>query len=237
MEISIKHKGETLQEIKQGRVYSLTSLLKTHSLCLIILHRIWSYSIKWCLYFPLHAHKVRHYSCPWSKMKLLMSICLSLTTTHTHTAVMSAKEHIFIFKDFPRSWSPLTMKTCISAYTLCHAVPCVQLLLTYSCGTFFFPLVTAIPDVSVWVICLRVMPVLNPPTGHLTVYVWGICRAQTFTASMRATLRTKQEDIFSLSQNNSLFLVRYRLLKQFSGPPCEGLNRAAWEQMDKNMPH
>lgn len=139
MEISIKHKGETLQEIKQGRVYSLTSLLKTHSLCLIILHRIWSYSIKWCLYFPLHAHKVRHYSCPWSKIKLLMSICLSLTTTHTHTAVMSAKEHIFIFKDFPRSWSPLTMKTCISAYTLCHAVPCVQLLLTYSCGTFFFP--------------------------------------------------------------------------------------------------
>lgn len=101
MEISIKHKGEILQEIKQGRVYSLTPLLKTHYVCFIILHRIWSYFIKWCLYFPLHAHKVCHYSCPWRRIKLLISIFLSLTTTHTHThSSHECKETHFHFQGF-----------------------------------------------------------------------------------------------------------------------------------------
>lgn len=129
-----------------------------------------------------------------------------------------------------QSWFPQTIKTCTSTYTPCHYGPCVQLLLlTYSCGTFFID----IPDVWVWVICLLVMPVLSPPTGHLTVYE---ASAERKHSPHQWELRSEQNRrVFSARAKTTVCLVQFRLFKCFSGRTCEELNRAIWEHADENV--
>jgi len=95
-------------------------------------------------------------------------------------------------------------------YTPCHhGGPCIQLLqLTYNVSSCFF---IDIPDVWVWVIRLFVMPVLLPPTGHLTDYE-ASAEYKHWTHQWERT--KKQEGIFGLSQNN-MRLAQFRLFKCF----------------------
>lgn len=114
-----------------------------------------------------------------------------------------------------------------STYTPCNWGPWVQLLLLRHIFSGFLNM----PDVGVWVICLHVMPVLSPPTGHLAVYEGS---AEHKHSPRQWEPRSEQKRrVFSSRAETTACLVRFRLFKCFSHHTREELNRAIWEQRDE----
>lgn len=157
---------------------------------------------------PVNRMLTDPHSCPWKKKKHIAFGTIFHFSTTKHTAVMGVEERVFISKDFMQwciqTWSPQTIKTCAPTYTLCCSGPCVQLLLlTHSCGTFFPPFFHRHP----WCLSLSHLPPCysSVKSAHWSSRsLWGNCRAQTFTTSMRPTLN-KTGGYFQPEPHNSLF--------------------------------
>lgn len=92
-------------------------------------------------------------------------------------------------------------------------LPCVQFLLfTYSCGIYFRFLKKSTSLMFEWVICLLDMPVLSPPTSHLTVYE---ASAEHKHSPHQWALRSEQNgrEFCQPEPKQQSILVQFRLFK------------------------
>lgn len=112
-------------------------------------------------------------------------------------------------------------------------VPAICIIIHVACFPLLFFKLTSL--MFEWVICLLDMPMLSPPTSHLTVYE---ASAEHKHSPHQWALRSEQNwrEFFQPEPKQQSILVQFRLFKCFfSERTCEELNGAIWEHMNKNM--